>query len=263
MSTCWSGNGKAPGRDHLREVGGALEVGQLQTARGAHGQQVGVAGDDPEDPALAPHRDGLDPDRDLLAPLRVALAHDPALVEGRVQHRSAAARDEVADHVVLVRGRAGVGPHLGDRDVAGAVAGGDPQHQVGEGEVGEQLPLRDQQMQPLEVGVVEGGVLAYEVVHGGHVCERTRRVRPDPGRPLAQGRGMPVQPRRHPRAAAPGRDPQPSRHRSPEQHRPWGVRSRSAEGRSRSSQGREPRFLGPPSCAGKTEACSVSQSIVD
>ncbi|AJP03734.1 hypothetical protein TU94_21855 [Streptomyces cyaneogriseus subsp. noncyanogenus] len=35
---------------------------------------------------------------------------------------------------------------------------------------------------------------------------------------------------RHPRAAAPGRDPQPSRHRSPEQQRPWGVRSRSAEG---------------------------------
>lgn len=32
--------------------------------------------------------------------------------------------------------------------------------------------------------------------------------------------------RKHPRAAAPGRDPQPSRHRSPEQQRPRGVRSR-------------------------------------
>ncbi len=30
-------------------------------------------------------------------------------------------------------------------------------------------------MEPLEVGVVEGGVLAYEFVHGGHVCERTWR----------------------------------------------------------------------------------------
>ncbi|CAM5338282.1 hypothetical protein STENM223S_04748 [Streptomyces tendae] len=86
----------------------------------------------------------------------------------------AAARDQMADHVVLVGGGAGVGPHLGDGDVAGAVAGGDPQDEVGEGEVGEQLPLRDQQVEPLEVGVVECGVLAYEFVHGGHGCERTR-----------------------------------------------------------------------------------------
>ena len=179
----------------------------------------------PEDAALAPDGDGLDPDRDLLAPLRVALAHDPALVQGGVQQRAAAARDEMADHVVLVGGGAGVGAHLGHGDVAGAVAGGDPQDQVGEGEVGEQLPLRDQQMQPLEVGVVECGVLAYEFVHGGHVCERT----------WGYARGG-----KHPRAAAPERDPQPSRHRSPEQYRPRGVRSRRPKVRSRGSQGREP-----------------------
>lgn len=100
-----------------------------------------------------------------------------------------AARDQMADHVVLVRGRARVRPHLGNRDIAGAVARGNPQHEVGEGEVGEQLPLRDQQMQPLEIGVTESGVLAYEVVHGGHVCERTRRIRPDPGQPPAAGSG--------------------------------------------------------------------------
>ncbi|GGS91612.1 hypothetical protein GCM10010254_09430 [Streptomyces chromofuscus] len=29
-------------------------------------------------------------------------------------------------------------------------------------------------MEPLEIGVVEGGVLADQFVHGGHVCERTR-----------------------------------------------------------------------------------------
>lgn len=147
------GEGEAACGDHLRQVRGALEVGQLQAARGAHGQQVGVAGDDPEDAPLPADRDGLDPYRHLLAPLRVALAHDAALVEGEVEHGAPAARDQVADHVVLVRGRARVRAHLGDRDVAGAVPGGDPQDEVGEGEVGEQLPLRDQQVQPLQVGV--------------------------------------------------------------------------------------------------------------
>ena len=45
---------------------------------------------------------------------------------------------------------------------------GHPQHQVGEGQVGEQLPVGDQQVQPLQVRVSEGGVLAYEVVQAGH-----------------------------------------------------------------------------------------------
>ncbi len=175
------------GRDHLGEVGGALEVGELQPARGAHGEEVGVAGDDAENAPLAPYGDRLDPHGDLLAPLRVALAHDAALVQGRVEHGPAAARHQMAHHVVLVGGRAGVGAHLRDGDVAGAVPGGDPQDQVGEGEVGEQLPLRDQQMEPLEIGVVEGCVLAYELVHGGHVSERTRGSVPPPETPAGRG----------------------------------------------------------------------------
>ncbi len=178
------GEGEAAGRDHLGEVGGALQVGELQPAGGADGQQVGVAGDHPEHLALAPDRDRLDPDRDLLAPLRVALAHDPALVEGGVQQWSAAARDEVADHVVLVGGGPGVGPHLRHRDVPDAVPGGDPQHQVGEGEVGEQLPLRDQHVEPFHVGPGEGGVAADEFVQRGHMA----RVAP----PVRAGRGGPV-----------------------------------------------------------------------
>ncbi|CAM5301371.1 hypothetical protein SDIAM26S_01783 [Streptomyces diastaticus subsp. diastaticus] len=147
------GEGEGARGDHLRQVRGALEIGQLQAARGAHGQQVGVAGDDAEDAVLAADRDRLDPDRHLLAPLRVALPHDASLVERQVEHGAPPARHEVADHVVLVGGGAGVGAHLGDRDVAGAVPGGDPQDQVGEGEVGEELPLRDQQVEPFQVGV--------------------------------------------------------------------------------------------------------------
>lgn len=169
-----AGEREGPGGDHLGQVGGRLEVSELQSGRCTDGQEVGVAGDDSEDPALTAYGDRLDPYRHLLAPLRVALAHDPALVQRRVEQRAAAARHQVADHVVLVGGGAGVGPHLGHGHIAGAVAGGNPQHEVGEGQIGEQLPLRDQQMQPLQVGVTEGCVLADEVVHGGHVCERTR-----------------------------------------------------------------------------------------
>lgn len=171
-----AGEGKRSGGDHLREVGGGLEVGQLQPAGGADREQVGVAGDHAEDAALAAYGDGLDPHRDLLAPLRVPLPHDPALVQRGVQERPAAPGDEMADHVVLVGRGARVGPHLGHGDIAGAVAGGDPQDEVREGQVGEQLPLRDQQMEPFEVGLGQGGVLAYEVVHGGHTGERTREV---------------------------------------------------------------------------------------
>ena len=86
-----AGNGKRAGGDHLREVGGALQVGELQPAGGAHGEQVGVARRSLRAPALPAYRDGLDPDRDLLAPLGVALADDPALVERGVQQRAAAA----------------------------------------------------------------------------------------------------------------------------------------------------------------------------
>ncbi len=168
-----TGEGKRSCGDHLGEVRGALEVGELQAAGRAYGQQIRVAGDHAEHPALAAHRDRLDPYRHLLAPLRVALADDPTLVQGGVQHRAAASGNEMADHVVLVGGGPGIGPHLGDGDITGAVQGGDPQHEIGEGQVGEQLPLRDQQMQPLEVGVAQSGVLAYEIVHGGHILEPT------------------------------------------------------------------------------------------
>ncbi|EOY50236.1 hypothetical protein SLI_5528 [Streptomyces lividans 1326] len=77
-------------------------------------------------------------------------------------------------------------------------------------------------------------MLAYEFVHGGHGAERTwrygQRSKPATLHSALRLRSGRRDPRKHPRAAAPERDPQPSRHRSPEQHRPWGVRSRSAEG---------------------------------
>lgn len=61
--------------------------------------------------------------------------------------------------------------------------------------------------------------------------------------------------RKHPRAAAPGRDPQPVRHRSPEL---LGRRCAvpPAGERCRRSQGRERGHLDPLSCAGRVEALS-------
>ncbi len=65
--------------DHLGQVGGGLEVGQLQPARGADAEQVGVAADHGDHPPAAADRDGLGADRDVVAPLRVALPDQPAL----------------------------------------------------------------------------------------------------------------------------------------------------------------------------------------
>ena len=71
------------------------------------------------------------------------------------------------DDVVVVDGRAGARAALRDRDEV-ARAGGQPQHEVGEGEVGDDLPVPDQQVQPLDVGGVEIGVAGDQVAQRGH-----------------------------------------------------------------------------------------------
>ncbi|GAT80946.1 hypothetical protein STXM2123_1646 [Streptomyces sp. F-3] len=63
-------------------------------------------------------------------------------------------------------------------------------------------------------------MLADEFVHGGHECERTRAFARFRNRTDAYRGERLRRLREHPRAAAPERDPQPSRHRSPEHHRP-------------------------------------------
>ena len=49
-------------------------------------------------------------------------------------------------------------------------------HQVGEAEIGEQLPLRDQQLQPVMVGLGKVGVLGDDLRHRRHVAN----LRPPP-----------------------------------------------------------------------------------
>ena len=72
-------------------------------------------------------------------------------VSRRVDERPAAGAEEGPDDVVDERRRAGRGPHLRACPVAVAVRRGQPQHQVGEGEVGDDLPVGEQQREPLHV----------------------------------------------------------------------------------------------------------------
>ena len=78
--------------DHLGQVGRGLQVGQLQPARGADAEQVGVAADHGDHPPAAAHRDRLGAHRHVVAPLRVALADQPALGVRDVEVRPPAGR---------------------------------------------------------------------------------------------------------------------------------------------------------------------------
>jgi hypothetical protein len=170
-------------RDHLGQVGRGLQVGQLQPARRAHPQQVGVAADDAEDPVLAPDRDRLDPHRHLVAPLRVPLADDPLLAQRHVEQRPPAVREEGADEVVDVRRRAGRRTHLRARPETGALAVREPEHEVREGEVGDDLPVGDQQVQPGDVLVAEVRVSPGQLGQRRHGLSLGRRPCSDRFRP--------------------------------------------------------------------------------
>ena len=75
-----------------------------------------------------------------------------------------------------------VGPHLAARPEAAALAVGQPQHQVGEGQVGDDLPVRLEQLQPGDVLVVEVGVAAHELGQGRHGHSVGRQGAPHPRR---------------------------------------------------------------------------------
>ena len=164
----------SPGRevavgDHLGQVGGGLQVGQLQAAGGADPEQVGVAGDDRDHPAAAPYRDRLHPHRHVVAPLGVALADQPALA--RRPRRSAAA-GPTGTKVPITSSTYAVGPVVGRIWPAAQnprpCAVRQPEHQVGEGEVRDDLPVRLEQLQPGDVVAVEVGVAAHEIGQGRH-----------------------------------------------------------------------------------------------
>ena len=118
--------------------------------------------------SAAAYGDRLHAHRHLVAPLGVALADQSAALEGQVEQGSPPGRHERPDDVVDEGGRAGRGPHLAGRPEAAALPVRQPQHQVGEGEVGDDLPVRHQQLQPGHVLLVEVRVAAHQIGQGRH-----------------------------------------------------------------------------------------------
>jgi hypothetical protein len=164
-------------RDHLGQVVGGGQIVEFELAGGPRGGQVGVPPDHRDDLAEAlflviglvpqPHRDRLVPGGGVAIPNRVALAPDPALGVGDVQMGHLRPADDLADLVVLVRGRRGRRPDLGDAEerpgLAGRSADRHPEQQVGEGQVGQQLPIAGQPVQVVDVGGAEGGVFLDQI----------------------------------------------------------------------------------------------------
>src|SRR5690606_11597449 len=111
---------------------------------------------------LVTHRVGTEP-------ARLARALRGLLLERALKLGELAARSEGPDDVVVVHGRPGRGTALGDRDEA-PLARGEPQHEVGEGQVGDELPVTGEAVQPLDVGGVEVAVALDEVGEGGHAA---------------------------------------------------------------------------------------------
>jgi hypothetical protein len=65
---------------------------------------------------------------------------------------------------------------VGDGDEA-ALGAGHPEHDVREREVGEKLPVADEQMQPLDVRFARTSLGLYEITEGRHVIRLPCRVR--------------------------------------------------------------------------------------
>ncbi len=163
-----AGEGERPLGHHPGQVIGALQVSELEPAGGAGRTEVGAPCDDGDDPARPGHGNGLGPDRDAVRPVRVALPPDAPFGAGDVQQTLVFGTGHGPDHVILERRGTGRRPHLGQGQPAAVVADRRPQDQVGEGQVGQQLPVRDQRMQPLHVGVTERGAARSQVVQRRH-----------------------------------------------------------------------------------------------
>ena len=80
-----------------------------------------------------------------------------------------------ADGVGQQHRRRGVGPHLRDAHQRAVVAA-HPHQKVGEGQVGQQLPLADHRVQVVDGVAGQDGVLGEQVTEGGHRASLRWRV---------------------------------------------------------------------------------------
>src|SRR5690606_1982969 len=150
--------------------------------------EVGLPRDDRDRPAVVDDRDRLLADGVRAEPARLARALRPHLGERALELGALTLGRERPDDVVVVHGRTGRRATLRDGDEV-AVRRGEPQHEVGEREVGDHLPVPHEQVQPLVVRRAEVGVAGDEITHGRHGPQR-RGVGPVES-PSAPARGRP------------------------------------------------------------------------
>ena len=159
--------GELPRRDHPRQRVGERLVGQLQPARRAHRREVGMPRDHreraarrarrgwlPRGPACRRGRSG--PSRGRSAgrgrPGRAATDDRGGCAGRRRPRRTPSARSWA---------------HVGHGQPA-LEAARHPQHEVAERQVRDQLPVTDEQLQPLDLGGREVGRGLEHLVEGGH-----------------------------------------------------------------------------------------------
>ena len=149
---------KPAGKGTASHVAAAVVRPVPGVGQGAYAEEVGVPPHDGDDPAGPPHRDRLVAHGHVVAPLGVALADQAALGVRLVDQGAAPGRGEAAEDVVGERRRAGGRAHLPTGPEARALAVRQPQDQVGEAEVGDDLPVRLQRLDVVLDGREVGGL---------------------------------------------------------------------------------------------------------
>ena len=159
-------------RDHRGQFVRGLQVGELELRRCTDRREVRLARHDGDDLPAPGHRDRLLTDGDTRGPVRLAVTDDRALLEGAQDRGLRRPRERGADEVLLVDGLRRVGTHLGGDDDLRGRRIAHAQQQVGEREVGQDLPVRDQRLDAR--GRIDGqtGAFLEDAFEGRHVSAR-------------------------------------------------------------------------------------------
>ena len=165
-------------RDHLAEVRRRCQVGDLQGGRHPRHGEVGVAAEHRDHPALVAHRDRLRRSGTSRCQRGSSSRQIAALDDGAPQLRVLRGRDAVPTTSSGCAVGAGRGPAWATHRnvaVAGRAAASapssaerDPEQEVGERQVREQLPLGDHPLQVLDRAAGQLGVLGEQLAQRGH-----------------------------------------------------------------------------------------------